>query len=576
MSEQSSAPAAGGAAAELAALASEYWEFHLREHPYAAYALGDARCPAGFFRESLADLARRDAAHDRFLRRLAALPIDGLAGQDRFTWLLLERELREHRAHFAFRSHLRPTIFPLGPEVMVADVLGKAVVGSQRAAEDLLARVATIPAYLDDWIERLRAGFDAGYRMPRVLVPRVCGTAQGYVGAATESSVWYKPLATASEHVGASLTKTSAALRALIDDAVRPAYVRWLGFLRDLEPRHLRDSIATRDEPQGEEYYAFLAQHHTTTRLTPAEIHAIGRDEVARIGAEMNAVARASGAGDLEGLRRRLAADPAQIAGSAVELRERIEVLSKRIERRIPEFFGRIPRMTYGIESIPEALAEQLPPAYAQPNPASGRTSGIHWVTSLPQRCPRYMHVPLALHEAWPGHLMHIALMQEMHELPEFRRHGLSGYSAFIEGWALYCERLGHDFGLYDDPTAHYGRLDMEMWRAVRLVVDTGIHAEGWSRERAIAYMREHLTLSLATIEAEVDRYVGMPGQALAYKIGELRIRDLRRRAAERLGDRLDLRALHDRLLDAGPVTLDVLDEHVGGWIDAQDRSQAN
>jgi uncharacterized protein (DUF885 family) len=183
------------------------------------------------------------------------------------------------------------------------------------------------------------------------------------------------------------------------------------------------------------------------------------------------------------------------------------------------------------------------------------------------------MHVPLTLHEAWPGHLMHIALLQEMDALPAFRRYGMLGYTAYIEGWALYCEQLGHDFGLYEDPYAHYGQLEMELWRAVRLVVDTGIHAQGWSRAAALAYMGEHLTLPSATIEAEVDRYIGMPGQALAYKIGELKIRELRARAERALGERFDLRALHDRMIDAGPVTLDLLEEHVQAWIDgAQER----
>jgi uncharacterized protein (DUF885 family) len=176
----------------------------------------------------------------------------------------------------------------------------------------------------------------------------------------------------------------------------------------------------------------------------------------------------------------------------------------------------------------------------------------------------------LALHEAWPGHLMHIALLQEMDGLPAFRRYGMMSYTAYIEGWALYCEQLGHDFGLYDDPFAHYGQLEMEMWRAVRLVVDTGIHVLGWSRDAAIAYMTEHLTLPGAAIEAEVDRYIGMPGQALAYKVGELKIRGLRERAAGTLGSRFDLRAFHDALSEAGPVTVELLGEHVQAWIDAQ------
>lgn len=554
---------------QLQAIAADYWEFRLREYPALALDLADPRYRRELFRESIADHDRRAAEAAGFAARLAQIPAESFAPRDRDSHRLLARELDGIVTHHRYAAHLRPLMFPETPDTLVAFALQRTAIRDRADAEDYLARLATLPAYFEHRRERLLAGADAGHRLPRALLPRVCASVEAHLSAPDERSAWSAPLATlpAGDERYAAVR---ARLPRLIGDELRPAYARWLELLRGAYATHCRDSIALGDEPDGEAYYAFLAREYTTTDATPAEIHALGRDEVARIGGEMQAVAtRAGFDGDLPGLRRHLTTDARFIARSKEELRERLEVLAKRIDRRIPEFFGRIPRMTYGIESIPEAQSAQLPPAYAQPNPPSRLTAGVFWVTGLPERCPAQMHVPFTLHEAWPGHLMHIALLQEMDDLPAFRRYGMLGYTAYVEGWALYCEQLGHDLGLYADPVAHYGQLEMEMWRAVRLVVDTGIHAFGWSRAAAIAYMAEHVTLPGPMIEAEVDRYIGMPGQALAYKLGELRIRGLRERAAAALGERFDLRALHDVLVGAGPVTLDVLDEHVQAWIDA-------
>lgn len=557
------------AAGQLHALAAEYWEFRLREFPTVSHDLGDRRYRREFFHESTEDHARRAAAAGRLLAQLESITLDALDGRDRDTHRLLVRELAGFREHFRFETHLRPFLFPEGPDTSVAFALQRTVVGAPADAEDYVARLATLPAYFDARAERLRVGVARGYRLPAVLQPRVRASVEGHLAAPNERSAWFQPFAP----LPVADTRFDAArrdLERLAERELRPAYRRWLEFLSGDYSTQLRESVGLADDPEGEALYAFLAREYTTTDATPAEIHATGLDEVARIGSEMEAVAVRAGQPDgLAGLRRTLATDPRFVARTKEELRERLEVLAKRIDRRIPEFFGRIPRMTYGIESIPEAQSAQLPPAYAQPSPPSGMSAGVFWVSGLPDRCPAQMHVPLTLHEAWPGHLMHIALLQEMDDLPAFRRYGMMGYTAYIEGWALYCEQLGHDLGLYGDPYAHYGQLEMELWRAVRLVVDTGLHVRGWSRDRAIAYMAEHLTLPRPTIEGEVDRYIGMPAQALAYKLGELRIRDLRARAMRSLGDRFDLRAFHDALCGAGPVTLGLLDEHVGRWIDS-------
>jgi uncharacterized protein (DUF885 family) len=362
--------------------------------------------------------------------------------------------------------------------------------------------------------------------------------------------------------------KAARRARLIVSEQIVPAFEAYAEFLEGPLAANARDSLSCTDSPDGEAFYRAWIRHHTTTELTPQQIHDLGLAEVRRLTVEMEAVAAEAGyRGDLAGYRQHLASDPTCIATSKEALREQIEVLSKRIDLKIPAFFGRIPRSTYGVQSITEEMSALSPPAYAQPNPADGSGPGVHWVTGLPHKAPSFMHVPLALHEAWPGHLMHLALIQEMDDLPAFRRYGALHYGACLEGWALYCERLGIEMGLYQTPHQHYGRLDMEIWRALRLVVDTGLHSQGWSRDRAIEFMSAHQAMPRATIESEVDRYISMPAQALAYQIGGLEFRRLRAQAERQLGERFDIRSFHDALMAAGPVTLpvlaDVVDEHI-------------
>jgi uncharacterized protein (DUF885 family) len=357
----------------------------------------------------------------------------------------------------------------------------------------------------------------------------------------------------------------------VLTESTLPALLAYAGFLETELLPTARDTVAATDAPLGEQHYRGLIRQYVTLDRDPEEIHQTGLAEVARLSAEMEAVAADAGfPGDLTGYRRHLQEDPEQIMSSAEGLREAIEVLSKRIDGQIPRFIGRIPRTTYGVEPIPLAVAEKMPPAYAQINPADGSAAGVHRITTVPEKCPRHMHLPLALHEAWPGHLMHFAVTQELTDLPDFRRYGAFNYSGWSEGWALYCEELGVDMGLYTEPWQHYGRLDMEMWRAVRLVVDTGIHAKGWSRQQAIDYALTYLALPALTVEAEVDRYIGMPGQALAYQLGKITLRGLRDKAEAELGDSFSLKAFHDAFLGLGPVSLGVMEELLTAWIDDQ------
>ncbi len=375
-----------------------------------------------------------------------------------------------------------------------------------------------------------------------------------------DSLAWFSPFRRTALK-GAKIDQLAVRARLVMGAELVPAMTAYAEYLEGPLANDARESVGCTDSPDGEELYRVLMRHFTTTDLPADQVHELGRREVARLEAEMQAAACEAGfKGNLASYRHYLNTDPQFIAPSKEALLEQIEVLSKRIDLKIPAFFGRIPRITYGVQQMSEAASALLFPAYAQPSPADCSAPGVHWITGLPAKLPSFTHVPIALHEAWPGHLMHLGLIQEMADLPDFRRFGALGYSACLEGWALYCEGLGIEMGLYRTPHQTYGRLDMEMWRACRLVVDTGLHTRGWTRTEAIDYMAANMALPLPTIESEVDRYTGMPAQALAYQIGVLKFRELRARAQQRLGERFDVRAFHDQLLAAGPVTLPVLE----------------
>jgi len=557
--------------ARLADLADRYWRFYCHEWPLYAVLAGEATPDATLFREAPADHDRRDRRAGELLAELDGIALDGLTLQERATHRLLRRELESIRSLHAVAAHLRPSLYPTGPPMMVSYFANSSNVDDAETAERYVDRLATVPAYLRDLQESLRAGLEQGIRYPRVALDSAAASIRDGVAGPVEALAWSGPFKRSPAADTTSVRRQAERALALIRDELVPAFEFFAAFLEGPLADGARDTVACTDAPLGRELYRAVVCDFTTTDLAPEEIHELGLAEVARLESEMEAIAAEAGfAGDLPGYRHFLA-DDRFFAPSKEALRERLEVLCKRIDGRVPVFFGRIPRITYGVESMPEAVAKRLPPAYAQPNPADRSAPGIFWITSLPERCPSPMHLPMALHEAWPGHLMHIALMQEAEDLPAFRRHGAIRFPACVEGWAIYCEGLGVDMGLYQTPDQHFGRLEMEMWRALRLVVDTGIHWHSWSRERAIDTMAQHMALPRPTIEAEVDRYIAWPGQALAYQIGNLEFRRLRSLAKSRLQDRFNLRAFHDELLAAGPVSLPVLGDIVDDWITLHD-----
>lgn len=560
------------AADRLRSLADRYWAFQCHEQPLHAILAGETRSDPVLFREGPADHDRRARVARELADELDGIPTDGLSAQDLATRTLLAHELGRIGALHGVDAHLRPSMFPTGPAMLAAYFANATTVEDAATAQRYVDRLATIPRYLEDLRECLGAGAERGSRLPRLALARTADSLRAACAGPVGELPWGTPFRRSPAADRPGVRRQAERADALVRNELRPAFESFADLLEGPVADAGRDSLACADDFRGRELYRVLVRDFTTTDMSPEEVHELGLAEVERLKGEMEVLAEKAGYGGNLGGYRRFLADDRFVAPSKTALLDSLRALCKRVDRQIPAFFGRIPRITYGVEPIPAAAAAGLPPAYAQPNPADRSSSGVFWVTSLPERCPSTLHPALALHEAWPGHLMHIALIQESDDLPAFRRHGATRYPACIEGWAIYCEALGLEMGVYDTPHQRFGRLEMEMWRALRLVVDTGIHWLGWPKERAADAMAAHLTLPRATISAEVDRYVCWPGQALAYQVGNLELRRLRAHAEARLGGEFRLRGFHDAVLAAGAVSLPVLGDLVEWWIDGQRR----
>ena len=552
----------------LATLADRYWEFQTREFPLRAAFSGDDAHPDLLDRESLSDYERRDPELARVLGAARAIPPEGLSAASRTTREMLIREVELERQSYSLGVHLEASLlFPFGPHSALILMPQSLAIQGAQGCKDYVARVDKVARVMQEVVTRMRAGVHEGRRLPKVLRGRLIEAAGKFAQSDREAiDHWMRPLQAAKNSVSqATYSASQEAVAGCVTASIAPAFEEYLRFIRDELP--MRESVSIADGNAGEELYAHLMRVHLGPGYDARELHGWGHDEVARIEAEMRRQQQALGeTGDLREFLLRRAQRPEARLASAEELLTRVSVISKRIDGLVPRFFEHIPRQTYGIDLMPAAGAGGMPPAYADPSPPGALRAGIHWVNPQPERCTVDMLIPLALHEAWPGHLMHIALLTELEELPAFRRYGALRATAYLEGWALYCERLGIEMGLYRTPDDHLGRLAMEVWRAARLVVDTGLHALRWPRAQAVEYMRAHTSLPDETIEAEIDRYIGMPAQALAYKVGERKFLELRAQAEGRFGERFDVRSFHQRLFACGAVSLDQLDSYVREW----------
>ena len=556
----------GVARGRLSALADEFWAFQCRESPMTAMQAGLPSHATEIFFEGVADHLRRADMATAMLARLASVDRARLDRRDGVTRDLLERELEHLVQAVRTGAHLRPSLFPFGADMMAMRLGSVSTIASVADADVYLARLAAIPRSIGVFVATLRHGVLNGVSYPRVVVDRAVAQARALRSLPLDIHPLLDPFRR-SAVPQERLAPAKRAAERLIAQEVSTALSAYADAIAsDLAP--VARELAADDAGGADARYRWAIAFYATVDDAPEAIHRLGLSEVERLSAEIDQVAKDAGLPDAQALRRDAADATVQVSESALVLRERIDALARRIDTKVPDWIGRLPRTGYDVRSIPERMSASLPPAYAQPNPADGSAPGTLWITSMPDKLPAYLQVATTLHEGWPGHLLHVALIQEQDDLPAFQRYNAIRYSACLEGWALYCEWLGESAGLYDTPLERFGRLDMEMWRACRLVVDTGLHTQGWTRDRAVRFMQERLALPLATIEAEVDRYAGWAGQALSYQLGNIAFRALRREAEERLADRFDLRDFHDCLMRAGPVTLPILETIVRGWID--------
>ena len=437
--------------------------------------------------------------------------------------------------------------------------------------EDILARLESLPEHVEQHIELLREGLKRGYSPPRFMLRDVPKQIAGLIPADALSSPLLEPFHEfPAGFPEADKTRFRERAKQLYSSAIVPVIQKLHDYVEKTYVPACRESIAATSLPNGAEAYAFHVRWQTTTKLTPLQIHEIGLSEVKRIRAEMDQVIVSTGfKGRFHDFTEFLRTDPRFFYDQPDDLVNGYRIITKKIDPELAHLFGKLPRLPYGVCVIPDFKAPSQTTAYYQPgSPPAGRP-GCYFVNTynLSAR-PKWEMEALSLHESVPGHHLQISLAQEQEGQPEFRKH--SGYSAFVEGWGLYAESLGEDLGMYKDPYSKFGKLSYEMWRAVRLVVDTGMHSMGWTRQQAIDFFRENTGKTDQDITVEVDRYIVWPGQALAYKIGQMRIRELRAEAEKKLGAKFDVRKFHDAVLENGAVPLNVLEAHMKQWMEWQ------
>ena len=571
------AGAARGAAAQgtpserMRRLFAEEWEWRLREYPLFATYAGDRRYNARLGSVSPADERRRVEENRAWLARLRAIPRDSLAPAERIDYDIWARDKREAVEEGEFLGFLIPITNREGFHTSFPQLAENVPMRTTEDYENYVARLRAFRQYAADHVALMREGVRAGMVLPSISLQGIEGALQPHVVDDPTKSLLWKPFAAFPAGVPeGERARLAAAGREAIMTSVVPGYRDFLQFVtREYAPA-ARASIGASELPNGRAYYAARVRAYTTLDVTPDQVHRTGLAEVARLRAAMDSVMRAAGfTGSFAEFVQMMRTDPRFYVTTPEELMERNAVFLKRMDGELTKLFGRLPRMSYGIKPIPDYIAPRTTTAYYSQPAGDGTRAGFYWINTYDLKSrPLYEIEALASHEAVPGHHLQLAIQQELGEMAPFRRFG--GITAFVEGWALYAESLGKELGFYTDPYSEFGRLSYEMWRALRLVVDTGIHDKGWTRQQAIDYMAGNSALTLTNITNEVDRYIAWPGQAVAYKTGQMKIRELRTQAERELGSKFDVRGFHDVVLGSGSVPLDVLEGNVRAWIAAE------
>ncbi len=564
------APAAADAAADLHVLFDHEWERDMADNPLLATYRGDARYNDRWPDISVAARASRNAADAKVLEELARIPRDSLAPEEQLNYDLFRYKYEDRVAAAKFHPEYYEIRAREGPQSLneTAELMPFETVAHY---ETWLRRMAALPAYLEQYGEQLRRAAAAKHTQPRVIMDRVVPQLAMQVVDRPEDSPFFDRFRSWPDAIPqAERERLAAAARKVIAESVIPGFRQFATVFGHAYLPACRETVGIWDTPDGRAYYANRARYHTTTSLTPEQIHQIGLAEVARNRAEMQAVMNEVGfKGGLTAFFEHLRTDPQFYYKTPEELFRAYAFITKVIDPELPRLFGKLYRTPFGLRPIPDTSAPNTTTAYYSGPSVDGTRPGYYYVNLYrPEVRPKYEMEVLTVHEAAPGHHLQIALAQEQTGLPRFRRFG--GITAYSEGWALYSERLGYDLGLYKDPYSRFGQLTYDQWRAVRLVVDTGIHHMGWTRQQAIDYFMANAAKTETDIINEIDRYIAWPGQALGYKIGQLKIIELRERASAAHGERFDIRAFHDTILATGAVPLEILESTMNGWIEDQ------
>lgn len=543
------------------------WDYDMQQHPEEASNLGDRRWNDRWSDESLEAHARRHQHAQEVLTRLGGIDRKALPPADQLNYDLFKKRYEDIIEGYKFHWFLLPLNQREGIQTIddLADALRFETV---KDYEDWIARLHAFPVLMDQTIALMQQGIQEHMVHPKVIMQRIPGQIDKQIVTDATQSGFYKPFLHFSRNISpADQQRLQAAGRQAIEQQVVPAFQKFKQFFVNEYLRACYDQVGAWQLPHGDQLYEFDVRHYTTTNITPEQVHQIGLREVARINAEMQRVMAQTGfKGSRQEFFNFLRTDPRFFYKGPDELFEAYQALAKSVDPNLIKVFRTLPRQPYGVEPIPATVAPDTTTAYYRPGALDGSRAGTYFVNLYkPETRPKWEMTALTLHESVPGHHLQIARGQELGAVPMFRRMG--SYTAFVEGWGLYAESLGDDMGLYSDPYSKFGQLTYEMWRAVRLAVDTGIHAKHWTRDQAIQYFKENAPKHELDIVNEIDRYIAWPGQALAYKTGELKIKDLRTRARQELGDKFDIKEFHDVVLGSGALPLDILERNVTDWL---------
>jgi len=551
-------------------LFTDYWEDNLAHSPEFASTLGDKR-----FNDQISDYSVKAyndslAREQAFLMRLAVIDSTGLTDQEKISADLLIRQFTEDQEAADFKEWEMPVSQLDGIQTIYPDLVAQLTFITVKDYDDWIARLHQIPKAFDQTTANMAIGMEDHHMPPQYLMAKVLDQVRTMAAQKPEDSPFAQPLKTFPAAVKPlDQERIKQEMLDAIAHEVQPAYLRFARFLEVSYVPACRTDPGISSLADGAKYYQFLIRRHTTTSLTAGQIHQVGLDEVKRDEAEMLVIAQKLGFQDLAAFRANLNSNPKLKASSGEALLAAYESYIAPMQAKLPQLFGRLPKAQLEIVPVSAYQEKTMYPAYYEDGAPDGSRPGRLRVNEY-NATDRNLYAveAIAYHEGIPGHHLQISIAQELPNLPTFRKY--EGYTAFVEGWALYAERLGKEVGFYQDPMSDYGRLQADMWRAIRLVVDTGVHNQHWTRDQVVQYFHDHSNIDETTIQSETDRYIAWPGQALAYKIGQLKILELRDRAKKALADKFDIRAFHDQVLDAGALPLDVLSGRIDSWIASQ------